>query len=60
MVRGSQSSLRDAPVSAGDGQLRLKLGDLVAQSSVLGQQQDVALAKWTPQFSESVWAVRTP
>jgi hypothetical protein len=39
MVQGSQSQLPDAPVAVGDGQLGLKLGDLVAQSSVLGQQQ---------------------
>jgi hypothetical protein len=45
MVRESQSSLPDAPLAVGDGQLRLKRGDLVAQSSVLGQQQHVALAK---------------
>jgi hypothetical protein len=35
--------LPDAPVAVGDGQLGLKLGDLVAQSSVLGQQQLVVL-----------------
>jgi hypothetical protein len=34
-----------APLAVGDGQLRVELGDLLAQAAVLGQQQPVALAQ---------------